>query len=179
MRIPSLTALLLVFLASACLAASPKEGGPAPAFAVKALDGRQIDSTALKGKVVLLHFWATWCPPCREEMPALDAFYQQHRADGLEVVAVSMDDPADESKVREFTKGFAFPAAMIGDAHVAAYGRVWALPLSFLIDRDGTLRKADWTGGEKIDAATLDKVVLPLLRGPDTLTASQPAQPRD
>ena len=71
--------LTLGFLTAACLAAAPKEGRPAPSFAAKSLDGRQIESADLKGKVVLIHFWATCCPPWREEMPALDKFYRQHR----------------------------------------------------------------------------------------------------
>ncbi len=178
MRLASILALLLAILASACLAASPKEGQPAPPFAVKTLDGRQIDSADLKGKVVLLHFWATWCPPCREELPALDAFYRQHRDEGLEILAISIEDAADAAKVQEFAQGYAFPAAMIGDARLAGYGRVWALPLSFLIDRDGTLRKGDWTGAEKIDAVTLDKLVLPLLGSAGTRSGGPAGKPR-
>jgi thiol-disulfide isomerase/thioredoxin len=161
-----ISALLLTlgFLAATCLAASPKESEPAPAFAAKSLAGQQIDSAGLKGKVVILHFWATWCPPCREEMPALDKFYREHRAEGLEVVAVSIEESADLAKVREAAKAYSFPSAMLADARVDGFGRIWALPLTFLIDRHGILRRADWTGGEKIDSASLDRLVLPLLR---------------
>lgn len=138
-------------------------GRPAPAWQAVTLDGRQVDSASLKGKVVLVHFWATWCPPCREEMPALDAFYRQHAKDGLEVVAISLDDAADRAKVRDFVKSYAFPVAMMGDARVAGFGRVWVLPLSFLIDRKGVLREDGWTGEQRIDAASLNRIVLPLL----------------
>ena len=158
-----LAGLLVAALSSAGIAASLKVGTPAPQFEVTAMDGRVIGATALRGKVTLVHFWATWCPPCLEEMPALDKFYRDHRKDGFEVVAISVDDAADTAKVREFSKRFAFPVAMKEAARVDAFGRLWALPLSFLIDRKQILRKSDWLGSETIDAGALDKLVLPLL----------------
>jgi peroxiredoxin len=158
-----LATLLWGALSFPTLAASPKDGQPAPQFDVKTLDGRTISSTALRGQVTLVHFWATWCPPCVEEMPALDKFYREHQQDGFEVVAISMDDAADESKVREFAKRFAFPVAMKAASNVDGFGRLWALPLSFLIDRKQVIRKTDWTGPENIDATSLDKFVRPAL----------------
>ena len=162
--------ILACLLAGGCalpgLAASPAEGRAAPGFEVKSLDGRLIDSAQSKGKVVMLHFWATWCPPCREEMPLLEKFYQAHRKDGFEVVAISIEDAADEAKVREVAKAFNFPVAMRSAAKVEGYGRIWSLPLSFVIDRKGVLRKSDWSGELKIDASSLAKNVLPLLDEP-------------
>jgi thiol-disulfide isomerase/thioredoxin len=158
-----LAGLLCGVLSCPGLAASPKEGQPVPQFELATLDERVIASTALRGKVTLVHFWATWCPPCVEEMPALDKFYREHRQDGFEVVAISVEDAADESKVRDFARRFAFPVAMKGSSKVDGFGRLWALPLSFLIDRRQIVRKSDWTGAEKIDAASLEKLVRPLL----------------
>ena len=161
--------LTLGVLAVALLSATPcqarggYEGAPAPAFEARTLDGRNVGTVALQGKVILLHFWATWCPPCREEMPALDAFYQAHRAEGFEVVAISVDVDADLAKVREFAKPFAFAVAMRSAAHVDGYGRIRALPLTFVIDRNGVMRKAEWTGEQQIDTSSLEKYVLPLL----------------
>jgi thiol-disulfide isomerase/thioredoxin len=154
---------LLFGLAFVGQAVADGTGQPVAAWQVKTLDGRQIDSSSLKGKVVLVHFWATWCPPCREEMPALDAFYRQHAKDGLEVVAISLDDDADRAKVRDFVRTYSFPVAMMRDARVDGFGRIWVLPLSFLIDRKGVLREDGWTGERRIDAASLDRIVLPLL----------------
>jgi len=158
-----LAAALVGVLSCPGYAASPKEGQMAPRYEVTALDGRVVGSAALSGKVTLVHFWATWCPPCREEMPALDKFYREHQRDGFEVVAISIEDAADEGKVRDFVRQYAFPVAMKGAAEIDGFGRIWALPLSFLIDRKGVLRKANWTGQEKIDALLLDERVLPLL----------------
>jgi cytochrome c biogenesis protein CcmG/thiol:disulfide interchange protein DsbE len=158
-----LLAALACGLLAVPAAAAPKAGQAAPDFAVTTLDGRTITRDQLRGKVTLVHFWATWCPPCREEMPVLDKFYRQHRADGFEVIAVSIEDAADEAKVRDFTREFAFPVAMKGASRIDGFGRLWVLPLSFLIDRRQVLRKSDWTGEEKIDAASLDALVRPLL----------------
>jgi thiol-disulfide isomerase/thioredoxin len=162
-RIFLILAASMLLLSGAGHAASPKEGQPIPPYEVMTVDGRTVDAAALKGKVTLVHFWATWCPPCIEEMPALDSFYRAHRQEGFEVVAISVEDAADAAKVREFARQYAFPVAMKGSAKVDGFGRLWALPLSFLIDRKGILRKGDWTGPEKIDAAVLERLVLPLL----------------
>lgn len=158
--------LLLVLLAYPVFPVLAADSGTAPSWQVTTLDGRKIASDDLKGKVVLVHFWATWCPPCREEMPVLQAFYQRHAKEGLEIVAISLDDDADRSKVKDFTRSDSFPVAMAGEAKVDGFGRVWVLPLSFLIDRKGVVRKSDWTGEEKIDPASLDRLVLPLLAEP-------------
>jgi thiol-disulfide isomerase/thioredoxin len=158
-----LAVLMSALLAQPAQSSTPKASQPAPHFEVTTLDGRHIDSDGLRGKVTLVHFWATWCPPCREEMPAIDKFYRRHRDEGFEVVAISVEDAGDEAKVRAFTKDFAFPVGLRGAADVDGFGRIWALPMSFLVDRRQVLRKSDWTGEEKIDAASLGKWVLPLL----------------
>ena len=150
--------------AGSSFAASPTVGQALPHFSIRTLDGREIDSTRLLSKVTLVHFWATWCPPCREEMPALEKFYEAHHKEGLEVLAISIEDDEDKPKVLEFSKNFAFPVAMRSAAQVDGFGRIWGLPLSFLIDRKGILRKADWTGEQKLDATTLETIVRPLLQ---------------
>lgn len=137
---------------------------------VVTLDGVRIDSGSLKGKVVLVHFWASWCAPCREEMPALQAFYRAHAKEGLEIIAVSLDDDADEPKVRDFVRSYSFPVAMMSHADVDVFGRIWVLPLTFLMDGRGMMRKTDWTGEQKIDARRLDAIVLPLLAEPEHQT---------
>ena len=159
----ALLLLLLCCLSNAAWSKGPVAGQPAPALEATQLDGRHFSLAADAGKVVIVHFWATWCAPCREEMPVLDAFYRKHRAEGVEVIAISADDPHDLAQVRTVMAAFDFPAAMIADARAKGYGRLWRLPLTFVIDRRGILRRDAWSAAPKLDAATLDATVLPLL----------------
>ena len=165
----------LIFTGLAALAAGSTLAGPAPAggiklgqaapgFEVKTLDGKTLSAHALRGKVVILSFWATWCGPCRQEMPALEAYYKAHAAQGLEIVAISMDDPNKDAMVRQVMSSYSFPAVLQRQAKVMDYGHVLALPMAFVIGRDGTLRM---DGSQKVaafDAASLDQIVTPLLK---------------
>lgn len=155
---------LLSLPATPALARGPEVGRPAPEFQARLLDGSTFHSADAKDhQVVVLNFWATWCAPCRAEMPALEAYYEKHRAEGLAIVAISMDDPEDEAKVRQVMASFGFPAAMARDAKFKGYGRIWRIPLTFVIDRDGVLRKDAWYGDAGIDLPMLEKTVTPLL----------------
>ncbi len=139
------------------------EGKPAPAVEAKMFDGKTFRLANYAGKVVILHYWASWCAPCRKEMPALETYYEKHRAQGLEILAVSMDDPADEAKAREVMRQFTFAAAMARDTQAKGYGRIWRIPLTFVIDRQGTLRKDGWHGAPTLELPDLEKTVTPLL----------------
>jgi len=155
-------------LLSLLFLALPAFGGldvckPAPPLDARLLDGKPYSLQAERGKVVIVNFWATWCAPCRAEMPALDAYYRKHRAEGLDVIAVSMDDPGSEEKVRNVMRAFAFPAALGPQSDFKGYQRIWRLPLTFVIARDGTLARKDWYGDPGIDEALLESTVTPLL----------------
>ena len=162
-RLIVLLLFLMITTSRIASAATLKEGAVAPRITAVTLDGKTFDSDAMRGKVVVLSFWATWCPPCREEMPALEKFYGDHHGEGFEIIAVSVDDPGDEAKVRQVAGSYHYPIALMANSKVDGFGRVWVLPLTFVIDRKGVLRKVDWTGPEKVDAASLNKIVLPLL----------------
>jgi thiol-disulfide isomerase/thioredoxin len=127
------------------------------------LNGGTFSSEAQKGRVLLINFWATWCAPCRAEMPELDAYYRAHRDAGFEMLALSVDDPADEARVRDAAKPFSFPVAMMRGAKLTGFGRIWRMPVSAVFDRRGRLVKQDWFVEPKLDAATLDAVIKPLL----------------
>jgi thiol-disulfide isomerase/thioredoxin len=138
------------------------EGAPASIFATL-LDGRNFSTDALKGRVLLVNFWATWCAPCRAEMPEIEAYYNAHREAGLEVLALSVDALADEAKVREAAKPYTFPIALMKASRLAGFGRIWRMPVSAVFDREGRLVRQDWFIEPKLDAAALDAVIKPLL----------------
>lgn len=119
---------------------APDVGQPAPAFTAAELNGGNFDLGALRGKVVVINFWATWCVPCREEMPALDAFYRQHHGEGLEMIGISADRPRDRGDVVKVMQAFSYPAAMLGDVRVNGFGRPAALPLTYIVDAAGIVR---------------------------------------
>ncbi len=137
-------------------------GAAAEPFAsARTLDGAAV---ATAGHVTIVNYWATWCAPCRAEMPVLDAFYRKHHAEGVAMVAVSLDDGASKAKLREVTSGFAFPVARIDDVKMSRKDIPKALPVTRIYDRTGKLvfaTKGD--GRSTIDAATLERVVSPLL----------------
>jgi len=110
----------------------------APPFLVNDIDGNMISTAAWHGKVVVLNFWATWCPPCREEIPALIRLQAEYK-DRLQIIGVSMDDAVDEKSVAEFTKqaGINYPVVMASPELIAEYGGVPALPTSFVVNTDG------------------------------------------
>jgi cytochrome c biogenesis protein CcmG/thiol:disulfide interchange protein DsbE len=161
--------LTLIFLSTLVLSGQSYAGGPvegkvAPAFDARLLNGSSFSLDGARGQVVVINFWASWCPPCRQEMPALDSYYQKHKEQGLKVIAVSLDDANDEAKVNEVMKAYGFDAALEKNVHYQGYGRIWRLPLTFVIDRKGILRKDGWYGPAGIDQTLLDNVVTPLLK---------------
>jgi thiol-disulfide isomerase/thioredoxin len=114
-----------------------RDPSPAPPFLVNDLDGNVISTAALRGKVVLINFWATWCPPCREEIPEMIELASRYK-DRLEIIGVSMDD-SSPAEVREFAKAanINYPIVMGSRSLSAEYGGVPALPTSFVLNTDG------------------------------------------
>jgi peroxiredoxin len=134
---------------------------PVANASVPLLSGQTVNLRALRGKVVLVNFWATWCPYCRHEMPAMQAFYQDYRSQGFDILALSSGEEA--ATVRQFMtrEGYTFPAG-VATAEVAdVFGRPASLPTSFLIDRQGRIRHK--IAGQ-VHYARLQSLVEPLLR---------------
>ena len=119
---------------------APIEGARAPDFTLPDLDGRQVSLSGLQGKVVLLNFWATWCPPCEAEMPLLQEAYQAWGESGLVVLAVNFDEPAEEVCAFRDRLGLAIPILLDEDGVVQRLYRVRGYPTSYLIDREGRVR---------------------------------------
>jgi cytochrome c biogenesis protein CcmG, thiol:disulfide interchange protein DsbE len=108
-----------------------------PQFSVTDLNGNVVSSQSLRGKIVLVDFWATWCVPCESEIPHLVEWQKQHAADGLQVVGISMDDTSAPVKAYVAKHGMPYPVAMADDRTIAAFGGVLGLPANILIARDG------------------------------------------
>jgi cytochrome c biogenesis protein CcmG, thiol:disulfide interchange protein DsbE len=127
------------------------------------LNGEAFGHDDFKGQVLLLNFWASWCAPCRAEMPEIEAVYRQYREKGLVVLALSMDEAAQEPEVREAARPYSFPVAMMSATQLSGLGRIWRMPVSAVVDRQGRIVRQDWFIQPKLDAATLEAVIKPLL----------------
>jgi thiol-disulfide isomerase/thioredoxin len=160
-----LSVTVMLSLAAFCATArTPKAGEPAPAIEATTWDGGHFSLAAERGRVVIVHFWASWCTPCRLEMPVLDAYYRQHHDAGVDVLAINLDDKEGLAEARAAMTAFAYPAASYRDARAPGYGRIVHLPLTFVIDRDGILRRDAWTAAPVVDAAVLEREVTPLVK---------------
>lgn len=160
----ALLAPALLAPATALAAGPPALGKPAPPLIVRELDGHEFDLARLRGKVVLINFWATWCSPCRFEMPALNAFYRRYHRRGLALLGLSIDAPPDFAKVREVMRAFQYPAAIASSATANGFGEPVAVPVTYVIDRAGVLRAALMAEGPSgVSMPLLERTVLPLL----------------
>lgn len=115
---------------------------PAPAFAFPSLDGKPVTLSALAGKVVVVNFWASWCPPCLHEMPMLNAIYAQYKKQGVAVIGLSLDEGGLDV-ARPFVKklNIQYPIAASDKATYQAYGNILTIPHTFVIDRKGIVQK--------------------------------------
>jgi thiol-disulfide isomerase/thioredoxin len=146
-------------LAASIICLAPAAG--APFQSARTLGGAPFTSN---GEVTIVHFWATWCAPCRVEMPVLDAYYRKHRTQGLAMLAVSIDQGVSAHKLQEVTGKFAFAVARVDDVRMPRREIPTALPVTRVYDRSGRLvfqSKGD--GRTTIDEATLERVITPLL----------------
>lgn len=115
--------------------------GSTPEFSFQTLDGATVDRDALQGQVTIVNFWATWCPPCRVEIPALQELHEEFAAQGLVVLGLSTD-AGGPGAVTAFLdeRGVTYPVAMADAATRNAFGGVTALPTTFILDREGVIR---------------------------------------
>ncbi len=142
-----------------------KVGEPAPPATLVTLDGRRIATADLAGHVIILTFWATWCGPCRQELPLLSAYAEQHAKDGLMVLGFSLDGPEDLRKVQAVAQSLHFPVGLVANSTLPGYGRIWRIPVNFAIDAQGRLIDNGWK--DKVAVWTperLESIVTPLLQ---------------
>jgi cytochrome c biogenesis protein CcmG/thiol:disulfide interchange protein DsbE len=133
----------------------------APDLVLSDLDGVQHALADYSGQVVLVNLWATWCPPCKAEMPTLEAYYQAHQADGFVTFAINDGDPADAVTAFVDQYNLSFPVLLDPTYQATDHAfKTRNLPSSFVIDREGKVRLR-WVG--EIDRVTLEKYVTPLI----------------
>jgi peroxiredoxin len=142
---------------------NPQVSFTAPGFTLDSLAGQPITLSDLRGKVVVLNLWASWCPPCRAEMPALNAVYQKFRDQGLVVLGVNTTFQDDETSARAAIRdwGVTFPIAFDRDGATSRQYRVQAMPTTFFIGRDGVIRDIVFGGplSEALIASKIEKLM--------------------
>ncbi len=143
---------------------SPREGFAAPDFTLELLGGGTVTLSDLRGKVVVINLWASWCPPCRAEMPAIEAVYQANKDKGLEVLAVNTTYQDGEAQAAAFVRefGLSFPIPLDRSGDVSRLYLLRALPSTFFVDRQGVIRKV--IIGGPMSEATLESTVQGLLQ---------------
>lgn len=174
-------AAVLAAVAAASLAsvgqAAPKVGQPAPDFTVTTFGGRTVQMADLKGNVILLNFWATWCAPCRAELPLLEGVFRAYNKYGFQVLAVASEDSVPEKKLRPLAAKLTIPFVK---RIKGPYRDLGGVPTNYIIDRSGKLVYAK---AGAFDLEALNAIVVPLLREPvpaaaeaSVAAASKPAQ---
>jgi peroxiredoxin len=145
---------MCAFLLPGRVSAAGASRPDAPAFALKSVEGRGVTLSSLRGNVVLLNFWALWCPPCKAELPSMDRLQRAFKDKGLVVVAVTNDNP---ESVRRYVEDFRYGFVVLLDTDSKVYDayRVFMLPTSYLIDRQGKVvgkftGQRDWIGPQAV-----------------------------
>ena len=149
-----------VLMAASAAPAAVKVGERAPDFELTLIDGSKVRGSDLRGQVVVLNFWATWCGPCKIELPLLDTYYRLRKGNGLRVFAVATEDSLPVYKLKPLFAAMAIPSARRIKGSFAAMG---ALPTNYIIDRAGVVRYAK-PGAFDLD--DLNGLLIPLLRDP-------------
>lgn len=140
---------------------SPQVGFAAPDFSLETLDGETVTLSDLRGQVVLVNFWATWCPPCRKEMPAIQQLYEQYQGQGFTVLAVDLQESKAEVATFTAQMGLTFPILIDSGGQVFSQYGVRALPSTFFVDPNGIIQEIALGG--PLSPAYLESQVVSLL----------------
>jgi len=160
---PVLLAALAALSTATPALADPVIGRPAPALAGATFAGRPFDLAALRGRVVVLNFWASWCAPCREEMPALDGFQRQWASRGVLVVGLSTDKPPALPLAGRIADGVGYPILAAANARADGFGMPRELPATVIIDPAGIVRAIVTGEGGLLTQQRLAALVQPYL----------------
>jgi peroxiredoxin len=135
-----LLGVTLSVIAATSLAASGLTGSPAPDFALKSSTGENLRLSEYRGDVVMINFWATWCGPCRQEMPLLDELYTRYERVGFSLLGVNIDDDSQRAMDMISDLGVTFPVLFDDRKEVSKLYQVDAMPVTVLVDREGNVR---------------------------------------
>jgi len=136
----SILALVFSVFAASSLASSGMEGQLAPDFALKSSTGENLRLSEFRGDVVMINFWATWCGPCRQEMPLLDELYSRYQRVGFSLLGVNIDDDSGRAMDMIEELGVNFPVLFDARKEVSKLYEVEAMPVTVIVDRTGTVR---------------------------------------
>ena len=136
----TIIALVFSVLAASSLASSGMEGQPAPDFALKSSTGENLRLSEYRGDVVMINFWATWCGPCRQEMPLLDELYARYERVGFNLLGVNIDDDSRRAMQMIEELGVSFPVLFDARKEVSELYNVEAMPVTVIVDREGKVR---------------------------------------
>ncbi|NMN04522.1 thiol-disulfide isomerase/thioredoxin [Novosphingobium sp. SG916] len=163
-RLPRALAMVfgtwLTIVAMPALAKAPVIGQPAPPFELRLIDGTKVSLADLKGQVVVLNFWATWCGPCKQELPLLDQYYDLQKQHGLKVFAITTQDSLPNSALKQLFAAMHIPAVR---TLKGPYSPLEGVPTNYVIDRAGVVRYAK---AAAFDLDDLNGLLVPLLREP-------------
>ncbi len=153
MRAFNRTRVLAVAVAAVVLCTAPSfaeinsDLKKAPNFTLKSSGGGNVKLSELRGRVVLVNFWATWCTPCKEELPYFNTLYRRYRNLGLEILGVNVDKVASQASQMSTALGLSFPVLLDPSGDTSTLYQIRSMPTTFVVAKDGTLRHVHWGFG--------------------------------
>jgi peroxiredoxin len=161
--LPVLFLMAALLTNSVCFAEGEREWKKASDFTLKSLTGKNIKLSELRGRVVLINFWATWCAPCKEELPLFNRLYGKYRSLGLEILGVNIDKAVSQASQMSGMFNLTFPVLLDTDGRVAELYRIRSMPTTFVVAKDGTVRHIHWGFGPT-DATRYEAEIRSLLK---------------
>lgn len=156
--------LILVFLLSITNSVKASEIKADPIMIITTLDGKNFDLKEKRGKVVIINFWAKWCVDCRKEMLILDEIYREYKSRNLEIIGINIGRKRERQKVAEVSSSLSYPNAMFIDAKETSFEEPNAIPVSYVINKDGKLVTKISADDVKLTKQDFENILKPLLK---------------